>query len=198
MGRRVRWAVTCDGPPDPDGRCRYDPGAKSEAADRDLRSSAVGTGKVGAIWVLSPTSCLSARWSRSRSSMLMSKVMRGSIIASRISTITRWRCPSGSSLLAARGSAWLKPGRARVARCQSFLQLRCEGDGVPPSGVVLGAADGRLDREPGAEEQEGGDRERIVGGLDGVHEGEVAGGVGEVHRDYGEAERDAESRSKAQ
>ena len=63
---------------------------------------------------------------------------------------------------------------------------------MPPSGVVLGAADGGLDREPGAEEHESEDGERIVGGLDGVHEVEVAGGVGDVHDDHGEAEGDAE------
>lgn len=68
--------------------------------------------------VSSPRRWLSARFSRARSAALMSKVTRGSIIASRISTISRCRRLSRSSALAASGSAWLSPGRTRDARFQ--------------------------------------------------------------------------------
>lgn len=68
----------------------------------------------------------------------------------------------------------------------------------PSSGAVLGAADGGLDREPGAEENESEDGQRIAGGLDDVHEVEVVGGVGDVDDDHGEAERDTERRSQAE
>ncbi len=62
---------------------------------------------------------------------------------------------------------------------------------MPTPGAVLGAANGGLDRESGAEEHEGEDGKRIIGGLDGVHEVEVAGCVGDVQNDHGKAERDA-------
>ena len=62
--------------------------------------------------------------------------------------------------------------------------------------MLLGATDGRLGGEAGAEEQEGEQDEWPVGGLDGVHEAEVTDDVGDVHDDHGEGERDAEARSE--
>ncbi|WP_413454943.1 hypothetical protein ACLQ8T_13625 [Glutamicibacter sp. FR1] len=62
-------------------------------------------------------------------------------------------------------------------------------------GSVLGAARSWLDSEPGAEEHESEDGQRVVDGLNGVHEVEVACSVGDAYDNYGEAERDTERRS---
>lgn len=130
--------------------------------------------------------------------MLMSKVMRGSIIASRISMITRWRCPSGSSLLAARGSAWLSPGRARVARSQSGSSCAVNEIVFRRRARCWARRTAGWTANPAQRKTKVEDGQRIVGGLDDVHEVEVVGGVGDVHDDHGEAERDTERRSQAE
>src|SRR5699024_4796166 len=124
---RAGWCgeASCDGPADAECAGGEEPGSESDGSFHEgcsLLGSVASSSPplLGPVSVCcSPRRCRSAAWSSARSSLVVVKVTRPSIMASRISTILRWSRPSGSSALAARGSAWLRPGRTRVARSQT-------------------------------------------------------------------------------